>query len=322
MPSTSSIPCCKRRCKWFGFETMRKLPLAALRAFAAVFETGGVRPAARALQVTHSAVSRHLRELEAWLGVALVEQRRGNGRIALTVQGQALGKAAIAGLTDLERAVEGVRELRQPNSVVVATTASFAARWLIPHLPSLARSHSWIELSIVTEQAVRNVAEQGADLAIRMGSGPWPDGKCEPIMDDALYPVATRRYWNSIGDRKASRALAKACLLHDRDPAAGWERWFTAYPLRDIDFRQGPRFTSSDLALRAAAQGLGVALGRSCLASADVASGILFRPLGSDRVRLPNAYWLVHANDEPPRPAVRAVAEWIRSLARQTAIDE
>ena len=47
---------------------MRRLPLSALRAFAAVFETGGVRPAARALQVTHSAVSRHVRELEAKAG--------------------------------------------------------------------------------------------------------------------------------------------------------------------------------------------------------------------------------------------------------------
>jgi LysR family glycine cleavage system transcriptional activator len=79
---------------------------------------------------------------------------------------------------------------------------------------------------------------------------------------------------------------------------------------------------ASDLVLRAAAQGLGVALGRACLASEDVANGILFRPFGSDRVRLPDAYWLVHANDEPLRPAVHAVGEWIRSLARKTAIDE
>lgn len=316
-----SRPCCKTRCKWFGFETMRKLPLSALRAFAAVFEMGGVRPAARALQVTHSAVSRHLRELEAWLGVPLVEQRGGNGRIALTVQGQALGKALISGLTDLERAVESVRELRRPNSVVVATTASFAARWLMPRLPSLVRHHPGIELSVVTQQAVRSVAEQGADLAIRMGSGPWDDGKCEPLMDDALCPLATRRYWSSIGERRASRALAKARLLHDRDPAAGWDSWFTAFPAHGVDFRQGPRFTSSDLVLSAAAQGLGVALGRACLAREDVENGTLFRPFGSDEVRLPNAYWLVRASDEPLRPAVLTVSTWIKSLASQTATD-
>ncbi len=298
---------------------MRKLPLSALRAFAAVFETGGVRPAARALEVTHSSVSRHVRELEAWLGVALIEQRGRAGRMALTVQGRALGKALLSGLTDLERAVESVRELRAPNAVVIATTASFAARWLVPRLPSLVESHPSVELSIVTQQSIRDLSEQGADLAIRMGSGPWSDGECEPLMDELLYPVATRRYWESIGERKAARALTKARLLHDRDPESGWERWFAAYPVRNVDLRTGPRFTSSDLVLQAAAQGLGVALARGCLASADLKNGILFRPFGPDHVRVPNAYWLVHANGEPLRPAVLAVAEWIRSHAKSTS---
>jgi LysR family glycine cleavage system transcriptional activator len=294
---------------------MQRLPLSALRAFAAVYEAGGVRPAARTLQVTHSAVSRHLRELEAWLGVALVENRGTTVRLVFTPQGAALGKAVVAGLLQLTGAVEGVRELRRANSVVVATTASFAARWLIPRLPLLQKTHAAIEVSVVTQQAVQNLAEQGADLAIRMGSGPWPDGRAEAIMDDALYPVATRRYWNSIGERQPSRALAKARLLHDRDPAAVWEKWFASHPATRIDLRTGSRFTSSDLVLHAAAQGLGVALARDRLARPAIEAGILFRPFGAARVDVPRAYWLVEPADEHPRPAVTAVAQWIRAEA-------
>ena len=48
---------------------MSDLPLNALRTFAAVYETGGVRPASRALNVAHSSVSRHLRELEKALDI-------------------------------------------------------------------------------------------------------------------------------------------------------------------------------------------------------------------------------------------------------------
>ncbi len=44
---------------------MRELPLNALRAFAAIHATGGVRAAARELRIAHSSVSRHLAELEA-----------------------------------------------------------------------------------------------------------------------------------------------------------------------------------------------------------------------------------------------------------------
>ncbi|GFE90122.1 LysR substrate-binding domain-containing protein [Steroidobacter agaridevorans] len=295
---------------------MRKLPLSALRAFAYVFETGGVRPAARALQVTHSAISRQVRELEAWLGVALIEKPGRQRRFAMTIQGQALGKALISGLNDLERAVESVRELRAPNSVVITTTPSLATRWLMPRLPVLAKNHPSIELSIVTEASVKDLAAQGADLALRMGGGPWPDGICEPLMDELLYPVATRGYWKSLGERKPARALAKARLLHDRDPDSGWDRWFDVYPARNIDLRVGPRFTSSDLVLQAAAQGLGVALARGSLAEIDVSRGILFRPFEADHVRIANAYWLVRRRDDATaRPAMHAVIEWIKACA-------
>jgi LysR family transcriptional regulator, glycine cleavage system transcriptional activator len=260
---------------------MQKLPLAALRAFAAVYEMGGVRPAARALRVTHSSISRHLRELERWLGVDLFEQQGGSGRMVLTPQSQALGRAAVAGLSELERAVERVRESKRPNAVVIATTASLAARWLVPRLPLLQKSQSWIEVSIVTQQSVRSLSEQGADLALRMGGGPWTDEACEPLMDDALFPVATRKCWSDLRERNVSRALARAVLLHDRDPSAAWEKWFAAHPAKGVDLRAGPRFTSSDLCLRAAAHGLGVALARERLVADELATGVLFRPFGT-----------------------------------------
>ena len=319
MAAHRAPPRCKTRRVRFGFETMQKFPLAALRAFAAVHETGGIRPAARALHVTHSAVIRHLRELEAWLGVELFEQKSVKGRSTLTPQGQALGKAAVAGLAELQRAIESVREMRRPDSVVIATTASFASRWLLPRLPALQKSHPSIEVSVITQQAVLDVAAQGADLAVRMGSGPWQDGNSEPLMDDALCPVASRAYWNSIGEQHPACALAKARLLHDRDPATPWEKWFAVHPAKGIDLRAGPRFTSTDLSLRAAALGLGVALARERLAADDLGTGHLFRPFGAVRVPVPRAYWLVHSPQSEARPAVRAVAEW---LTLQAALPE
>ena len=171
-----------------------------------------MRPAARALQVTRSSVSRHVSELEAWLGVALLEKGSSNARLVFTPQGRALGKAALEGLSALAHAVEGARELRRANSVVIATPTSFGARWLIPRLPTLRKTHEWIEVSVITQQAVQELREQGADLAIRTGGGPWSDGKCEPLMDDELYPVTTRDIWSEIRARNPARALTKARL--------------------------------------------------------------------------------------------------------------
>jgi len=307
------------RRNWCESETMQKLPLTALRAFSAVYETGGVRIAARSLEVTHSSISRQIRELESWLGVALFESGRGKSAISLTPQGRALGQAASAGLAELERAVGAVRELRAPNSVIVATTASFAARWLLPRLASFVQSQPWIELSIATDQSVRGIAEQGADLAVRMGAGPWPQGSGQPLMNDALFPVATRRYWQSLRERNPLRAIARARLLHDRDPAAAWERWFDVHPARGVDLRVGPRFTSSDLVLQAAAQGLGVALARARFAAGDLVAGTLMRPFGAERVEIPQAYWLVTEGESASRPAVAKVIEWLITASTGSA---
>lgn len=297
---------------------MRDLPLSALRAFAAVYETGGVRPAARTLDVTHSAVSRHVRELEAWLGVDLMETRTG-ARAAFTPHGHALGRAASSGLSELARAVDGVRELRRANSVAIATTASFGARWLVPRLPAFQREHPWIEVSVIAQQSVLDLSDQGADIALRMGAGPWDEGEAEPLMDDALYPVASRDYWQALSGRTPAQKLAKARLLHDRDPSATWESWFATHKSADVNVRAGPRFTSSDLVLRAAAAGLGVALARDRLARAEIDAGMLVRPFGEAAVALPRAYWLIVRPGGPTRPAERATVSWLRAQASEAA---
>src|SRR5258708_37326435 len=80
-------------------------------------------------------------------------------------------------------------------------------------------------------------------------------------------------------------------LLHDRDPHASWEAWRRAYGPPALDVRRGPRFTSSDLVLRAAAQGQGVALARHRLAQDDLATGALLRPVAGRSVDLGPAYW-------------------------------
>ncbi len=294
---------------------MHDLPLNALRAFAAVYETGGVRPAARFLQVSHSSVSRHVRELEAWIGLPLLQDREGARALAFTPQGEALGRAGLASLRALEGAVAALRETRRGNGVTISTTPSFAARWLLPRLPGLEETHPWIELSVIADQRLADPSQEGADLGIRMGQGPWPGLDCEPFMDDALYPVVSPAFWEAAGRPRALDDLADLRLLHDRDPHASWEAWRSAHGADTLDVRPGPRFASSDLVLRAAVQGLGVALARDRLATDDIAAGALMRPFGELHVALPNAYWIVRSETAPPRVAVTAVIDWLKSQA-------
>ena len=69
-----------------------------------------MRAAARALGVSHSAVSRHLGELETWMGVPLTRSGAGRRGLVLTPEGEALGRATTAGLREIEAA--DIRERR------------------------------------------------------------------------------------------------------------------------------------------------------------------------------------------------------------------
>ena len=298
---------------------MEPLPLNALRAFALAVQHGGVRAAARELGLSHSAVSRHLAELERWLGVALLERGHGTRGLVVTAQGRQLAAVASQALADLARANSAVREQRSAHAVTISTTPSFAARWLLPRLPALERAHPRLEVSVVVDQRLDDPHASTSDFAIRTGQGPWPDVHAEPLMDDALYPVMGAAAWEASGRPSRPEALRDLRLLHDRDASASWQRWRQQFGPPDLDVRAGPRFASSDLVLRAAASGLGVALARHRLAADDVASGALVRPFGDRHVALANAYWIVTPRQGALRASTRTAIAWLRREADSQA---
>lgn len=305
---------------------MRDLPLNALRAFVAVHRTGGIRPAGRLLGVAHSAVARHLRDLEALLGTPLIEPERDGRTLVFTAAGERLGTTASAALGKIDQTWGDLRERRSTNAVTISATPSFAALWLLPRLGRLAEALPGIEVSVLAEHRVRDPADEGSDLSIRMGrirSGETG----EPLMDDALTPVAAPRRLaqaraargGPTGNGHPAALLHDLPLLHDRDPNAGWALWAQHHCALNRDLDRRPRFASSDLVLRAAKLGQGVALARLRLANDDLRSGALER-LSEASVMMPDAYWLIGRTDRQERARVQAVRAWLKKEGAAEAV--
>ncbi|MBW3670070.1 MAG: LysR family transcriptional regulator [Acidobacteria bacterium] len=290
---------------------MRELPLNAIRAFATMYATGGVRPAARRLGVAHSSVSRHLAELEAWLGISLVMPAGGRRRLTFTPQGKVLGEVALATLQELETVTSSLREARFETSVQIGTHPSFAARWLLPRLPALEASKPHIELSVIVDRRLAEVESTDLDLAITMGPRRTREDHWQCLMGDELYPVMSPSFWKAHGKPSRPRDLLGLRLLHDRDPDAAWGEWRSVHGPEKLDVRKGPRFTSTDLVLRAAAKGHGVALARHQLAVEEIDSGQLLRPLGDLKIEIDEGYWIVLPRHKLPSPATRSVIDWL-----------
>jgi len=285
-------------------------PLGALRAFEIVCRTGGIRAAAREMGVTHSSISRHIGELEAWLGTALFERSATRRSMELTPAGKQLGLVAGEAFQDIARSVAAIRETRRHNEVVVSTTQSIATRWLLPRLHIFNQRFPHIEISVRVDQKPIDFKGDQADLAIRMGRGKWSGVKAAPLMSDYLIPVMSPVLKEKYPFRSLDDWLERGPLLHDLDPDANWKIWKDQFGPKDLNMNKGPQITSSDLVLRAAVLKQGVALGRLALAM-DELEGEQLVQLSPEYMQIETAYWIVTPLNRKRPNYVNGFIDWI-----------
>ena len=138
--------------------------LPALRAFDAAARTGSYRSAAETLSVTPTAISHHIRGLEAQLGVQLFAR---SGRdMALTEEGRRLAEATSQAFGLLG---DAVRMLRHSSRKVVRLAAGpiFTARWLMPRISDFWGSYPKTELEVVPTYQPGRLDREKVDIVIR-----------------------------------------------------------------------------------------------------------------------------------------------------------
>ena len=146
-------------------------PLAGLRAFAAFAETGNVVSAGEELNVTHAAISQHLRALERHMGVALLD--RSGRALSLTDEGRQLAHSLTVGFGAIVSVVQELTGRDAARPLHISTTPSFAANWLMPRLPDFRMANPDVELMIDPTATVVELTPGGIDVALRYGSGGW-----------------------------------------------------------------------------------------------------------------------------------------------------
>lgn len=163
--------------------------LTAVRAFAALAETGGLTQAGRALSVSHAAVSQQLRALEDRLGTTLVSHE---GRsLVLTPAGSELARALASAFDQIEAAVSDLTDLDRTRPLQISVSPTFAASWLMPRLPDFQHRNPQIDLMINPTASVVSLVPGGVDVAIRFGGGDWPGLNVEPLILTDIAVVAS-----------------------------------------------------------------------------------------------------------------------------------
>ncbi|SMR72085.1 LysR family transcriptional regulator, glycine cleavage system transcriptional activator [Aliiroseovarius halocynthiae] len=167
----------------------RSLPsLATLRAFEAAARHQSLSQAARELNVTHAAISQHVRKLEDELGEALL-LRQGRG-MALTDAGRLLADSLGAGFATIADGVEQIRQRGQDRPVQISVTPAFASHWLMPRIGAFWAEFPGVTVNINPSEELVDLRRDGVDLAVRYGNGEWPGVEAELLTDGEFVVVA------------------------------------------------------------------------------------------------------------------------------------
>jgi len=291
-----------------------RLPsLNALRTFECVARHLSVTKAAGELHVTPAAVSLQIKALEADLGAKLV--RRDGRSLVLTDAGRA-GLADLgAGFDRLARAARAMRPDRDRRMLTVSVDPSFAATWLVKRLERFKRARPAVDVRIHASMDFADFARDGVDVAIRYGMGYYPGLDVVRLFDDEVFPVCTPALMNGARPLREPGDLRRHTLLHvDWMPHTGewpdWSSWLRAAGVDDIDAGRGLRFSDESMALQAAVQGQGVALGNTALVADDLAAGRLVWPFA---LCLPTmfAYYVVCPEGRADEPTITAFRDWL-----------
>ncbi|MDH3667999.1 MAG: LysR substrate-binding domain-containing protein [Paracoccaceae bacterium] len=284
-------------------------PLPALRAFEAAARRGSFKDAAEELGVTPTAVSYQIKRLEEQLGAALFERRV--RQVDLTSTGEALHLATAQALDRIEN--EWAR-LRHDRSTVVLLIGPMAAgRWLVPRMTDFWKENPRIDLRLHHSARTYNLEAADADLAIAYGEGKWPQYTVEPLIQVEMTPVVSPTLLDETGPVGGADDLMRLPLIHERD-RQDWDRWIAENCSAGTSPKTDIMIQDANVALHAAINGQGVALGIIQFIHDDLAAGRLVRPVETT-VRPTRAYYLLTRPNWPMNPAMRRVYEWLKQAA-------
>lgn len=249
-----------------------------LQAFAFVARLRSFRKAAQELDVSASALSHALRNLENRLGVRLLN--RTTRSVAPTEAGQALLDRLAPALLDIAGALEEVNSYRQSPIGTLRINAPLSAVKfvLMPLAERFLDENPGMRLELVAENRMVDIVAEGFDAGVRFGERLAQDMVAVPLGPAQRFVVvATPAYLAKHGIPQSPRELATQRCICQRFPNGSYLHWYFVRGGERIEIEVSGPVIVSDMGLsaEAAARGLGLAFLYEDYAAPYLASGQL-----------------------------------------------
>lgn len=289
------------------------LPSAnALVVFESAARLASFTRAAEELGISQPAVSRHVANLEDFVGRSLFERQ--HNRLVLTSVGIGLRDALSLGLGHVATALEAARDVPGPQELRIACNFGVAYTWLMPRFSRLREVLSEWSPRLITSDVALDYDSSDIDISIRFGEGRWPTRQARQIISESVLPVAAFDFAteHGLGATIPASDLSPLPLLHFDRGGGGWLTWPLWFEAQGVPYtlKQAPYyFENYAFLLQAALEGRGIALGWRHLVDSYLDAGTLVA-VGPPVDRPKLGYWLVWDPDRLPTPVVDRMANW------------
>ncbi|POR52156.1 LysR family transcriptional regulator [Paraburkholderia eburnea] len=282
-------------------------PLQALRALEAAARRRSFSRAAEELHLTHSAVSHHLRALEAQLGVELF--RRAGSRMIPTAAGAQLAERVRHSLEGLREALDATRPgVSGVTRLELSVMSDFASVWLIPRLGDFYDRHPNVDLSVRMHAGVTPPDPYPFDIGIWHRRVDEPGFQIRKLLDDQVVAVCSPTLLARYPGFRIEDLAAMPLLRFSR---RSWRDFFEAAGVAGDEPERGPVFDDAGLLLQATVAGQGAATARLQLARGYIERGELVQ-LGQARIPASLDYYFTWREGHPREAAIQQFYRWVK----------
>ncbi len=277
-----------------------------VRTFEAAARRMNFTEAANELGLSQAAVSQQIKLLESALGVKLFE--RGRRGVTITADAAAYLPHVQSAFGALTRSTGELFADKISQRVIIYSPVSFAALWLAPKLPELARDLPNIHLDIKTVLVPTDYDQNDSGFSIRYGSGNFAGCESHRLTHERLVPVTAPQ---ALNPKSVESGWDHLPLLNVTGPREVWAQWFDSagLPMPGLPMH---RFDSFVAAMAAAQAGAGVLLGSRPLIDGALASGELIT-LSEVEYISENSHFITYDTGASLDYAKLSLLDWLQS---------
>lgn len=285
---------------------------ARLRAFAAFARQRSFSASAVELHVSQPAVSKHIAELEAALGVKLVDRERRAG--VLTGAGDFVANYVLRAEALLVQASLGVAQFRESGTGSVAIVASsLTGTYVLPEIiADFKHAHPGIQVILqigTAREASELLRAHRAELGFVAGAVSAPEIEAEPLLD---YEVVIVGKHALVPGRPSRERLEELTWLTREEGAATRISSDAGLARLNIVPRRRLELPSNEALVEAVKKGYGIAAISRNIVDTELHSGsLVVIPVRGWEVR--NTVSILHVRDATLTPAAEQFRTYVRA---------